>query len=353
MPFVDKSTLTYPATNSFPVRKWQDTRNPDSGDYKNFQIFDIWINTAARTAWIMVDKTANTGFWIQMASSGTGILTISGDSGGPVGPDGVDNINLLSGANLTVTGNAGTNTLTITLDGTIASQYTTDSGIAFPSGGNLDIDGTNGIETSASGDVVTLTLSGNVPLLFTADLGSAQPALNELEILGSSLVQTSGIGNAITVSLEGEVASQYTTDSGIAIPVSNNLNLIGNSGISTSASGDTVTINGLNYNEIIVAGPTSMTVNNGYVANSVSTVELTLPATSIFGSIIKIIGKGSGGWQINQNAGQSIIMQSSLTSTGVGGRLNSINQYDCLELVCTTADTIWTISSGTGNYLFT
>ncbi len=78
MPFVDKSTLTYPATNAFPVRKWlDDSRDPVSGvngDYKNFQIFDIWINDANDSAWIMVDRTSTSGTWLAMGSSSTGIF---------------------------------------------------------------------------------------------------------------------------------------------------------------------------------------------------------------------------------------------------------------------------------------
>lgn len=44
---------------------------------------------------------------------GTGILTITGNSGGAVGPDMSNNINILGGGAITVTGNSLTNTLTI------------------------------------------------------------------------------------------------------------------------------------------------------------------------------------------------------------------------------------------------
>lgn len=45
------------------------------------------------------------------------IDTITGNSGGAVGPDGSDNINLLGAGGVTVTGVPGTNTLTITVAG--------------------------------------------------------------------------------------------------------------------------------------------------------------------------------------------------------------------------------------------
>lgn len=42
---------------------------------------------------------------------------LTGDIGGPVGPDAAFNINLFTGDGLTSTGNPGTNTITFTLDG--------------------------------------------------------------------------------------------------------------------------------------------------------------------------------------------------------------------------------------------
>lgn len=57
------------------------------------------------------------------------IDTITGNSGGPVGPDASDNINLLGAGSVTVTGSPGTNTLTITVSG---GGFTwTDKAISF------------------------------------------------------------------------------------------------------------------------------------------------------------------------------------------------------------------------------
>jgi len=43
--------------------------------------------------------------------------TLTGDTGGAVGPDGLSNINILGGTNIEVAGNPGTNTLTINQEG--------------------------------------------------------------------------------------------------------------------------------------------------------------------------------------------------------------------------------------------
>jgi hypothetical protein len=52
-----------------------------------------------------------------MSSGGPVAETLTGDIGGAVGPDGLFNINILGGSNITVTGNPLTNTLTIDQSG--------------------------------------------------------------------------------------------------------------------------------------------------------------------------------------------------------------------------------------------
>lgn len=358
MPFIDRSTLTYPATNSFPIRKWLDPqRDPASTDFRNFQIFDIWINDANDSAWIMVDKTATSGTWLQMATSGTGILTITGDVGGAVGPDGASNINLLSGSGLTITGNPGTNTLTITQDATVPLQFDEDVGSAVPAANILNILGTGGITTSGAGNTVTITAGATVPTTFTEDAGAAVPAANNLNILGGVGIATSGAGSTVTIDASGDVATQYTCDAGVAVPAANNLNVIGAGSTTTSGAGSTITIlssgGGLSWNEITVVGPTGMLVDNGYVANNAIAVQLTLPLTSAFGSIIEVAGKGAGGWVVQQNAGQSIIEVSTSTTVGVGGSVASSEAGASIKMVCITADTVWRIIASTGNHIFT
>lgn len=56
------------------------------------------------------------GMLTDSTSSSSDIETLTGDTGGAVGPDGAFNINILGGAGITVNGNPGTNTLTIVED---------------------------------------------------------------------------------------------------------------------------------------------------------------------------------------------------------------------------------------------
>lgn len=99
-----------------------------------------------------------------------------------------------------------------------------------------------------------------------------------------------------------------------------------------------------------VTGTTvSLAVNNGYAMNNAALITATLPATAAFGSIIRIVGKGAGGWKIAQNAGQTINFGNLSTTTGTGGYLASTLQYDCIEMVCITADTSFVVRSSIGN----
>lgn len=91
----------------------------------------------------------------------------------------------------------------------------------------------------------------------------------------------------------------------------------------------------------------------GFIPNNGSLVTLTLPTSSTVGSTIEVVGKGSGGWRIAQNAGQSINFGNQTTTVGAGGRLDSTNQFDSIRLVCTVTDTTWTILGSQGNITVT
>ena len=70
MPFLYDTPLGY-ASDIVAARIWRDERDPLSSDYKNFSLGDIWINTSNDSAWILVDRLATSGVWVQAASTGT------------------------------------------------------------------------------------------------------------------------------------------------------------------------------------------------------------------------------------------------------------------------------------------
>ncbi len=97
----------------------------------------------------------------------------------------------------------------------------------------------------------------------------------------------------------------------------------------------------------------SAAVNNGYIATGASLQTFTLPATSAVGDTLEFIAFGAGGWRVAQNASQNIRFGSSVTTTGVGGRLDSTAQGDSIRLVCAVANTSWIQSGPVGNITVT
>lgn len=83
------------------------------------------------------------------------ILTLTGNIGGPVGPDGGGNINVVGSGSISISGNPGTNTLTISLTGgTGVTSITGDTG--GPITGALTITGsTSGASFDTTGTTIT------------------------------------------------------------------------------------------------------------------------------------------------------------------------------------------------------
>lgn len=103
------------------------------------------------------------------------ILTLTGNSGGPVGPDGFGDINVIGdGTTITVAGNPGTSTLTISVLGSVAIQFTADdTNVATPAGGNLNIFGGPNINTEVpAADTIQVNL--NESILLPSTIGPAQ-----------------------------------------------------------------------------------------------------------------------------------------------------------------------------------
>lgn len=90
-------------------------------------------------------------------------------------------------------------------------------------------------------------------------------------------------------------------------------------------------------------------VGNGYITNNVALVTVTLPATAAVGQRVAIVGKGAGLWKLAQNSGQTIHFGSIDSTTGTGGYLAATVKYDCLEVICITANTDWVVRDSVGS----
>lgn len=123
--------------------------------------------------------------------------------------------------------------------------------------------------------------------------------------------------------------------------------LSGAAGISVNYGSGTIILSGsgsgIGWNDI-TGSNVSMIPNSGYTINNSSTVTLTLPVNAAYGTSIAIIGKNTGNWIIQCGVGQTIVIGKITTSSG--GNVSSTNPKDSINLICTSANTIWTTLGG-------
>ena len=156
---------------------------------------------------------------------------------------------------------------------------------------------------------------------------------------------TNAIGN-LGVLTNGQLAIGSTG----ADPVAATLTAGTGIGITNAAGSITVAATGGGITWTEVTGTSQAAdVNNGYIGNNAGLVTVTLPDTAALGSVVRVVGKGAGKWKIAQNAGETIYFGSSTTTTGATGYLQATAVYDCIYLLCTVANTDWTVMSSMGN----
>src|SRR5690554_3747116 len=226
------------------------------------------------------------------------------------------------------------------------------------------IAGTLTIGGSRSGTIINSSfLTGTAPSIVMNSSGDVSISHAAIDSTNVPAIDGTGAGNltygslvflndttfAGTLTLVSADWQPYSTAGNTATAVRGTSGFDSNDFIVTDGFVQLAASSGFTWNEVVVMGPTSMVANNGYVANNAGLVVLTLPLTAAFGTVIRVAGKGAGGWLIAQNAGQTIHFGVVDTSTGAGGSLASTDQYDAVELLCTEADTDWTVLSVIGN----
>ena len=94
----------------------------------------------------------------------TPIETITGNTGGPVGPDILQNLTIIGTGTATFDGNPLTNTITFNDASTAPEQFTTDSGVVIAVGDNANIFGAHGINTAGAADTITIAVNNTLML---------------------------------------------------------------------------------------------------------------------------------------------------------------------------------------------
>jgi hypothetical protein len=115
-------------------------------------------------------------------------------------------------------------------------------------------------------------------------------------------------------------------------------------GILVANSSGSITINATGGGLASVAAastPITAAINTAYYITDASQVTITLPAVAAAGSVVKIVGNGAGGWILAPGSGQTIKVLTASASTSI----TTAEQYDCIEVYCTLANTTWVATS--------
>ena len=96
-----------------PAPVYFKTRAPTTDDLKNFIISTIWIDTDAQNAYMMVDNSAGVATWLNLGTGSSGIQTVTTPDANVVTPVS-NNINIVNGAGIAVTGSGDDITITAT-----------------------------------------------------------------------------------------------------------------------------------------------------------------------------------------------------------------------------------------------
>lgn len=316
--------------NEVPAQLYLEIKDPTSANYntrpyKNFQIGTFWLNTNNQNLWYLADilnSPKKEGNWIQLSSGAGDLITLTGNTGGAVGPTG-SNINVIGDlVGINIVGTPGISTLTVSLvGGGIAAQsfLTDDTLISTPSaGGQLRVGGLGNIITSSPGSAHTLDVSltgltqhfvlvggvsgtsitpvtptantgwvltsnglgsdpsfqvnaaaGDVSTLTGNSGGAVGPTAGNINVIGDgtsiTVVGNPGTSTLTISTVAGAIgAHTFHTDSGDAVEVGGAITIHGGNNISTSGAGSTVTVN--------VSGTTNHTLQVGNATGSLTSL---------------------------------------------------------------------------------
>lgn len=320
--------LAYVGVNPYtPPGMYQLPRDPTVRDNAGFQIGDYWINQSSNDLWYLAQKSNppqyQDALWIQLGK-GPSIRTLTGDTGGPVGPDVNGNIDTLGGAagrNTNTAGFPGTNTMRFNLNnvitlGDLAPVLTTDFAIRIDSG-SIHFNGTTGGNAQRiqwpelwsrmdadAGATPLWWVSGNTGNTLIGYDTAGQNAISNnntalgyqaLKSLGNSDVQNTAVGAEAGV-LIGDAggfgaASQNTIIGSLSMRVattSSACSTLGRSTLTNLLTGD--------YNVAVGAN-----AGDAYVGNESSNILVSNAGIAAESNTIRIGTQGNGAGQQDRN----------------------------------------------------
>jgi hypothetical protein len=249
MPFIQRSPLEYPPNNADQIRRFEDHRPPVSGlngDYKQFRLGDLWLDTSANYWWILCYKDQTQGIWRRIGITPGGLEFLRGDDLVDVGPDGSNRINVTGGVGIATTGDTITNTITFTntLPSKIVQTVYASDATWKTITTTIPVDDT--IPQQTEGEEViscTITPTNAANLLIIDFLANSIPKAGtvsalfqdaELDALESSIASTDGAPNGKTSILK------HLMISGTALPTTFKVRMSGTASTPTTVNGNTL-----------------------------------------------------------------------------------------------------------------
>lgn len=101
---------------------------------------------------------------------------------------------------------------------------------------------------------------------------------------------------------------------------------------------------------IITTATYSLSANTSYIVQAGQNTTLTLPTVAAFGDVIEINCIDNFQFIVAQNAGQTIKINGSSTTTGIAGYIESIDVGSSISLKCTSSNIEFKNQSQSGNF---
>ena len=123
-------------------------------------------------------------------------------------------------------------------------------------------------------------------------------------------------------------------------------------GITVTNAAGAITLSTSSYFPVVnqTTTPVTMAPNTAYVTACASLLTYKMPAAVAVGTVFSIVGQASTGWFLQLNAGQTANIGNSATTAA--GHLSSTSATDCIEIMCTVANTTFNVISSMGNITY-
>lgn len=158
---------------------------------------------------------------------------------------------------------------------------------------------------------------------------------------------TTGIPVLTSIATDGQIIIGSTAGAPAAATLTPGTGI----GILNASNSITISVSGAGFSFVDQTGAAvTMAPNTTYMTDNAGLITFTVPALVARFTIFEIVGFSAGGWLLQFNGGQVGNLNSSATSAG--GSFASTNRNNCIKIMCTVANTTFTVISSSGSITF-